>query len=245
MTRVPGLGGNVYDFANGINSAGQVVGHSARSDGVGHAYLYSGGVTTDLGSLGGSGGYSDAYAINDNTQVTGVSNNTGRDRGFLWQNGTMIDIGDLNGGTGNTRAYAINNLGQIAGETWFNSSSVHHAMVWRNGIITDLGPGLAEGINDNGVVVGGNSGGLFVWDSVNGLRNTNALLDSSGTGWTLNGCRDINNLGQIVGWGMNPSGEIHGVVLSPLPEPSSFVLAGLGLLWLLGYAIRRRRYRIA
>ena len=74
-------------------------------------------MTTDLGSLGGDGGYSDAYGINDQTQIVGVSSSTGRDRGFLWQSGNMIDLGDLSGGTGNTDAYAINNNGQVAGES--------------------------------------------------------------------------------------------------------------------------------
>jgi len=77
MTQVPGLGGNYYDFANGINNLGQVVGISGRSNGVTHAYLYSGGVTADLGSLGGTGGYSERTEFNDHTQIVGVSNNAG------------------------------------------------------------------------------------------------------------------------------------------------------------------------
>jgi len=31
---------------------------------------------------------------------------------------------------------------------------------------------------------------------------------------TLYGARDINNLGQIAGWGTNPSGQIHGFLLT-------------------------------
>jgi probable HAF family extracellular repeat protein len=242
MSEIPGLGGNYYDAANGINNLGQVVGISARPDRVTHAFLYSGGTTTDLGSLTGTGGYSDAYGINDHTQVVGNSTDVnGRDRGFLWQNGTMSDLGDLDGGSGHTYAYQINNLGQVVGESWQDSSSPHHAFIWQNGVMTDLGLGLAEGINDSGVVVGGNINGLFVWDSVNGMQDANKLLDSSGAGWNLYGCRAINNLGQIAGWGEDSSGQIHGILLTPVSEPSTLVLLGIGAIGSLAYVLRIQR----
>ena len=239
MTELTGLGGNYYGSANGINNLGQVVGISGRSDGVTHAFLYSAGTMTDLGSLTGTGGYSDAYAINDHTQVVGVSTNAeGFDRAFLWQNGTMTDLGDLYAGSGNAWAYSINNLGQIVGDSWQVSSSPQ-AVLWENGTVTDLGPGIAAGINDSGVVVGENSGGMFVWDSADGMLDVNDLLNSSGAGWTLLGCRGINDLGQIVGYGDNPSGLIHGVLLTPTPEPSTLALLAAGATGLLGWALRR------
>lgn len=37
---------------------------------------------------------------------------------------------------------------------------------------------------------------------------------------------------------------INHLVTTPVPEPSSVVLAGLGLTWLVGYAWRRRRRRL-
>jgi probable HAF family extracellular repeat protein len=245
MSEVPGLGGNYQQgSATGINSAGQVVGILYRPDGVTQAFLYSGGTTADLGSLTGINGYSCAYDINDHTQVAGVSTDVnGRDRGFLWQNGTMSDLGDLYGGSRYTRAYDINNLGQVVGESWQDSSSPSHAFIWQNGVMTDLGVGNAEGINDSGVVVGGNPNGLFVWDSVSGMQDVNNLLDSSGIGWTCYGCREINNLGQIAGWGEDSSGQIHGVLLTPVPEPSTFVLLGMGVIGLLWTYTWRRRKR--
>src|SRR5437763_9990063 len=48
-----GLGGSLT-IANSINNAGQVVGMSALPSGDFHAFLYSGGKTTDLGTLGGT-----------------------------------------------------------------------------------------------------------------------------------------------------------------------------------------------
>jgi MYXO-CTERM domain-containing protein len=65
-----------------------------------------------------------------------------------------------------------------------------------------------------------------------------------GTNINLEG---INNLGQMVGWYDDPSGNEVGffapsaAAFSTTPEPSSLVLASVGLLTLLGYAWRRRR----
>lgn len=117
-------GGDNYGQAMGINNAGQVVGISRRQDGATHAFLWSGGVMTDLGSLGGYG-FSHAYSINEVGQVAGIASVDGvHQRGFLWQNRAMTDLGDLWGGTANTRAYRINNSGQVVGETWQADSAL-------------------------------------------------------------------------------------------------------------------------
>ena len=240
-------GGDNWGHAMGINNAGQVVGTSRRKDGVTNGFLWSEGVgMTDLGNIGGYGYSSAAYSINDVGQVAGIASVDGvHERGFLWQNGAMTDLGDLWGGTANARAYRINNSGQVVGETWQDNSALARGFLWENEVMRDLDPlqtmgtwSQANGINDRGEVVGATSQGAFVWDSANGMRNLNSMLDSSGSGWFLSGCRDINDLGQIVGWG-DHNGEAHAFLLTPVPEPSALIV--WSLLGAVGICARRFR----
>ncbi len=68
------LDGTFYSVAIGINAAGQVVGRSFAGGGAHHAFLYSGGVMSDLGTLGGT--FGEASGINDAGQVVGTSRTT-------------------------------------------------------------------------------------------------------------------------------------------------------------------------
>ena len=81
--------------------------------------------------------------------------------------------------------------------------------------------GYARGINNRGEVVGVVADGPFIWDSVAGMRNLNDLLDSSGDGWVLTHAYDINDRGQIVGFGSNPDGYTHGFQDAHRDSPSN------------------------
>lgn len=89
------LTSNVDVLANGINDSGQVVGGN-----VGIAFLYNNGVMTNLGTLD-NGPYpgSEAFGINDNGQIAGVSstNNDNSEVAFVYGNGTMSSLGTLGG----------------------------------------------------------------------------------------------------------------------------------------------------
>jgi probable HAF family extracellular repeat protein len=70
------------------------------------------------------------------------------------------------------------------------------------------------------------------------MQDLNNLISSS-SGWTLLEATAINESGQIVGWGYN-GGQDHAFLLTPTPEPSTFILLAIGAISLLGYCWRRR-----
>lgn len=242
-----------------INKSGQIVGTSAS-----HAFLWSNGVMTDLGTLGGS--VSMAYSINDSGVVVGqASTASGEMHAFVWQSGVMKDLGvagetsaarginsrgDIVGvayaknvrggavlwsggqrqslgdlgpsGSGST-AISINDKGQIAGVSsgFATNQGVVRAVVWLNGVISDLGAlgGLhstANAINAQALVVGwaevtDNSAAAFQWQ--NGKMSQLASLVGSVTS-PGNGTQAIavSDLGVIVGSCVNSTGETHAVI---------------------------------
>ncbi len=148
--------GGLYccEQATAINNSGQVVGswYTHLED---HAFLYSGGTMTDLGTLGGP--ESAAYGINDQGQVVGWSQISGTYHAFLYSGGGMIDLGTLGGGT-SSLARGINNSGQVVGESFIKS---YHAFLYSGGRMIDLntivslpfGLDSASAINDLGQIV--------------------------------------------------------------------------------------------
>jgi len=124
-------GGSDYSVANGINAAGQVVGHSTPSTGT-RAFLWQNGGMTNLGDLPGGSDASRANGINAAGQVVGYSNASTGSRAFLWQNGVMSDLNSFNGvaGSGFTmqEAKAINDLGQVVGYGT-NSGGANHGFL--------------------------------------------------------------------------------------------------------------------
>jgi probable HAF family extracellular repeat protein len=157
-----------YSRAYGINNRGQIVGGSDlgtvivhlvafAAPPVGtHACLWDKGIAKDIGTLHANEG-SEAYGINDKTQIVGRSGN----HAFLWHNGAMTDLG---GGA----AYNINNNGAVIGDSF----------LWQGGARTALtallppnsGWASLQGrdINDYGEIVGtgvhnGNTRAFLMW----------------------------------------------------------------------------------
>jgi probable HAF family extracellular repeat protein len=110
--------GNKVTIATDLNNTGQVVGHSQNARGEYHAFIYSGGALTDLGTLPG-GTQSFAYGINSSGQVVGASDSASSTlHAVLHSSGVMKDLNTLipaNSGWVLTEARAINSGGQIVG----------------------------------------------------------------------------------------------------------------------------------
>ena len=221
-TNMGSLGGGFTD-ATAINASGQVTGYSNTDkqiqvscppqkygqpkkcfEPIEHAFLYSNGTMTDLGTLGGIG--SEGLAINDSGQVVGWSQTkAGTSDAFLWNGTRMTDLGPLS----QFYPHGINDSGQIAGTC--NQSS---PCVDSNGAFTTLPdpPGLtcsgAAAINNNGQVLGscgdpsGNSHGV-VW-----TNGTPTVLPTLGGPYFAPTA--INNNGDVVGFGQTSTFAQHG-----------------------------------
>jgi len=193
------LTGGSNSEAYGINNAGVIVGESDTTSGNNHAFQYSSGVMSDLGTLGGNN--SVAYAINTSGTVVGESDTESGTDAFRYASPTMTDLGTMGGVFSN--AYAINASGQIVG-SFQDSSGNNHAFQDTGGTITDLGfltggsNATAYGINATGEVVGA----ADVSDSTSHAfaYAGNSLTDLGTLGGADSGAYGINSAGTIVGY---------------------------------------------
>jgi probable HAF family extracellular repeat protein len=190
-----------------------------------------------------------AFGINDKGQVVGASGicspinpDTGvyilSRHALLWERGRMTDLGNL-GGTGATgpgnAALEINNKGEIVGVSDLKGDAHFHAFFWTpEKHIEDLGtlPGDTDssglGINDRGDVVG------VSFDS-NGnprafLRQNKEMLDlnavTSNSPLYLLFAHGINLSGEIVGFGVNATGEVHAFRATPCEGKPAVIESG-------------------
>lgn len=111
LTVIPPVPGDRSGAAVAINDLDQVVGYSIATTGFFRAFRYSGGLLTDLGTLG---GHSTPSGINASGVVVGTSNNAA----FIYKNAQMLDLNTLvptMSGWYLSSAQAINDMGQIVG----------------------------------------------------------------------------------------------------------------------------------
>jgi probable HAF family extracellular repeat protein len=247
LTTFPPAPGQSYAYVDAINNNGDFILQSGN-----HLSLYQNGKSTDLSFLGqglsprwmiGINGLSDAGHI--------IGSNGSNGTGFVYQNGKVNDLGSL--GAGVTYPSGVNASGQVVGQSntsYVDPADSAHAFLYQNGKMTDLGTlggprSYALGINALGQVVGTS-------DYLPGVTNANfhAFLFQKGTmfdlnrlipgysGWLLEQAQKINDKGQIVGNGINPSGQMTSFLLTPVgelsnpppvPEPSTLAFFGLVL----------------
>jgi probable HAF family extracellular repeat protein len=251
---------NILGSANGINNSGQIVGSNLDTT---HAFLRQ--VDGTLQDLKTYSTYSltrsYATAINNSGQIAAYDS-LGSGQGatatsWIWTNGSKLVTGTL-GGT-NSTIYGINNAGQVVGTAETSGATYTHAFWYWAGQKKDLGTlgdtSKANGINDNGQIVGltdgvFDDGGIThaaLWtinaDGSVTLTDLNSLV--AGSGWVLAEATSINDKGQIVGWGTIGEGfdaQTHAFLLSdqaaPVPLPPAMYMFGSALIGLIG--VRRR-----
>ena len=177
-------------------------------------FLWENGKMTDLGTLGGSGGF--GQCANNRLQVIGTSSLathpaaclTGEAgcHAYLWQRGTMKDLGTLGGD--NSEAIWINDAGEIAGSADLPGNDHHDAVRWKDGQILDLGTvsgdscSSGKAINARGQIVGGSSDcrnflHAFLWEEGGPMIDLNTVIPA-GSGLQLTYAFNINNRGEIL-----------------------------------------------
>lgn len=237
--------------ATGINQSGQMAGFIGS--GTTSPVRWEAGATspTPLNMPPGSDRVA-VGGINDGGQIAGAGRTASSGTAVRWDSdGTAMYLGGL----GNTvsLAYDVNNSGQTVG--YLSWPSYIRAVRWDvSGTPTDLGAigtgtwSIAYGINDNGWTVGMADTLAALWIGDQGYFLTDLLMP--GSGWTLYEARAVNASGQIVGYGLNPSGQQHAFLLTPqnqgpqdVPEPSSLALLASTLLPAAGFLYRRRAAR--
>jgi probable HAF family extracellular repeat protein len=192
-------------------------------------FAWQDGVMTELPTLGGYDGY--AAGVNNKGQVVGWAENTFHDptcnnsppfqqflqfEAVIWgpRLNQMTQLPPL-APDPDSAATAINDKGQVVGISGLCSNAVggasaEHALLWENGVPTDLGNiggkawNTPVAINNEGQVVGfANTSGdenaplaptAFIWTSATGMVPIPPLAPD-----TTDIAYDINNKGQVVG----------------------------------------------
>jgi uncharacterized membrane protein len=207
-------GGNISQ-ALAVSGNGQViVGNSNNAPGLPTVAFRS--TPQGLVALGDlPGGIEDGNASDvsfDGSTIVGRSNSANGYEGFRWtEAGGMEPLGDLPGGL-------------------FRSTPLD---------VTDDGSTII-GYSDTGISVGVGEE-AFIWDAVHGMRNLKQVLQEDHglnlAGWTLTRANAMSADGRVIVGDGIIGGARRGWV-AVIPEPSTVVIAGLGLLSLV--AARRR-----
>lgn len=212
--------GGTNTFVRAINNNNQIVGQSDRRSGFfdfGTAFLYENGEMKSLGTLE-NGAISLANDVNDHGIAVGLATLAGHSYGkaVIFKDGDVVNLGNLTNNIYHSSvANGINNLNQVVGTSEY-FSTLNHAFIWENDVLYDL--------------------------------NQFLLPDA---GWTLISAHDINDNGLIVGIGarhgvtgfrgflLNPLQENEAP--SPVPEPSTLILFGLGLIAIMSRCFKKEK----
>jgi probable HAF family extracellular repeat protein len=229
FTTLTGPSGASDIRAFGINDTGAIVGTYRDSANVTHGFLYSNGTYNTI----------DAPGAQFGTYVTGI-NNSGQlaltystvlfSSAYRWTpSGSGYTSQSLSVASDGTFTAGINNNGEVAG---YYQTPNYGGYLWNNSgtYSTFLEPNDQAGttqaldVNDNGEVVGS-------WFSPTGEAG---YVDQGGVFTTINApsstytyVTGVNDSGEISGWYLDASDQMHSFIATAVPEPAAFAMLAL------------------
>lgn len=239
--------------ANGINDAGYIVGNYISSaNALEYGFVEYGGNYTSIKYPGTTYGQR-LFGINNSQLAVGeYLDGTGNEHGFIVNGSTgAISSFDYPGTPSNTVAYGINNIGQIVGTyggpVLGNTNIPTHGFLKDGNTYTSINyPGAANtfifGVNTSGEITG-------YYNDATGyhsfVKDDNIYTSIIFPGATATFAQGINDAGQIVGYYEDYKFSYHGFLATPVatvPVPSSMWFLASGLLLLIPFLIRNRRF---
>jgi probable HAF family extracellular repeat protein len=256
--------GYSHAFAIDQNEAGVIVGYVNVGQSPRAAILGPTGGVRLLGGLTANSA-SDALGINDRGQIVGIYTTNivmpgggAASHAFIYENGVTTDIGTLGGFE--ARARDINDKGQVVGQSQLANNTVPRAFIYENGQMRAL-PLLgtsqfsaadAFGINERGQVVGYSEGigrgrRAVLWEDGE-VIDLNVYAPDLPAGWRLEEATDINEEGDIVGWGITTDFQAFAFVLDApelppaVPLPAMVVPGAVMGVWVVARGRGRGRF---
>ncbi|NOG54011.1 MAG: hypothetical protein HND57_06730 [Planctomycetes bacterium] len=225
---LPYLDGYDHGSANAVNNAGVIVGINRQYDtGAARAVQWVDGVVMELPNWGTWGG--EAADINEAGWIVGwLIDQDERWQPVLWHDGIITELGALSEYSQRGEATGLNDVGQVTG--WSRAGGYDHAFLWQDGEMVDIHdpPGswydnsYARAINNQTEIVGMLSdypaGTAFIWCQERGMEELVTYLPPSAHWTNLDQAWDINDFGQIVGWGSryDTTPWEHGYLMTPV-----------------------------
>lgn len=209
-----------------MNASGTIVGDAMDGSGAWRAFAWtSTGGMVDLAPLAAVAHARDVTDLGTITGFTGPGGALTVDRAFRWSpTSGFVDLG-IPGGFKNSRGLGINSAGQVCAFSQNSTGTVGAWVRYTDGagwqyLLTNAGKANTPWkLNDFAQVVGEthqDSGALHraaIYTDGIGIQDLNQLVDPA-EGWLLRAAFDINERGQIVGWGEH-GGSWHGFRLDP------------------------------
>lgn len=204
-----------------INQAGEIIAQANSGPYKGWSVRWANGNVTPLGKFNFCEGGRFSAAVNNRGVFAFTDDNNGSS-GKLWSRGqiSMLPLQYMD-----TLRYpvAMNDLGEIV------TISVDYGSFYFSQISGELRtlPLTPRDINNGGYIVGGGGyGDISFKKPYAGSAEIYSIQDDEyadlntlipeGSGWSLGTATAINNAGQIAGVGINPNGEMHAYLLTPV-----------------------------